>query len=84
MKKKKIDIEIRKAHEYNVNVIIQLKNNSIASASNDKKIKIWDLFNKQLLTCFVNAHDMSIRAMIQINNGNIVTGGSDEVIKIWG
>ena len=84
IEEKKIDIEIRKAHEYNVNVIIQLKNNSIASASNDKKIKIWDLFNKQLLTCFVNAHDMSIRAMIQINNGNIITGGSDEVIKIWG
>ena len=34
---KKIEIEIRKTHEYNVNVNIQLKNNSIASVSNDKK-----------------------------------------------
>ena len=28
---------MRKTHEYNVNVNIQLKNNSIASVSNDKK-----------------------------------------------
>ena len=47
-----------------------------------KKIQIWDLFNKQLSTCFVNAHDMSIRTMIQINNGNIIKGGSDEVINL--
>ena len=81
---KKIEIQIKKAHEYNINVIILLNNKNIASASNDKKIKIWDLYNKQLITCFVNAHSMSIRAMIQINNGNIVSGGSDEEIKIWG
>ena len=81
---KKIEIQIKKAHEYNINVIILLNNNNIASASNDKKIKIWDLYNKQLITCFVDAHRMSIRAMIQINNGNIISGGSDEEIKIWG
>ena len=84
IEKRIIEIEIKKAHEYNINVIILLNNNNIASASNDKKIKIWDLYNKQLITCFVNAHNMSIRAMIQINNGNIVSGGSDEEIKIWG
>ncbi len=84
IEKRIIEIEIQKAHEYNINVIILLNNNNIASASNDKKIKIWDLYNKQLITCFVNAHNMSIRAMIQINNGNIVSGGSDEEIKIWG
>ena len=84
IEKKKIEIEIKKAHEYNINVIILLNNNNIASASNDKKIKIWDLYNKQLITCFVDAHRMSIRAMIQINNGNIISGGSDEEIKIWG
>ena len=80
-----MEYQIKQAHDYVINSIILLADNvSFASASNDKKIKVWDVITKQCNICIQDAHEGSIRSMIQLINGKIASGSSDECVKIWG
>ena len=85
LKNKKMEYQIKQAHDYVIHSIILLADNvSFASASNDKKIKVWDVITKQCNICIQDAHEGSIRSMIQLINGKIASGSSDECVKIWG
>ena len=70
-------------HELWVNCLVKCDNNYFASASNDKKIKIWDFYNKNCIAT-LNGHLDCVLTLILLKNKNLCSGGADLTIKIWG
>ena len=71
-----------KGHESRVLKLIELSDGRIASCSNDKNIRIWDLkSNKCIFT--VKLHDNYVSCLIQLNCGKIASGSADLTIKIF-
>ena len=81
--KMELFFEIKSAHLYKINCIIQLNCGYFATCSNDKSIKIWDLNKRINVLKFQDAHEKSIKGLIQLSNGMIVSSGKDDIIKVW-
>ena len=67
-------------HEGTINCIIQLKNERIVTASDDKSIIIW---NKKKRECKLTSHKDSVNIVIELNDNYICSGSSDKNIIIW-
>jgi WD40 repeat protein len=54
----------------------------LISASEDKKIKVWDM---QSLICIqtLTEHTSSVKILISINQKSFASGSTDKSIKIW-
>jgi WD40 repeat protein len=76
--------QIRKliGHKTGVNALVKFKDNiTIASASNDKSIKIWNTTSGILLR-EISPLSNSAQDMLLLSNGNLVFGGEESVIYI--
>jgi WD40 repeat protein len=69
-------------HKDAINSMILLPNGMIASASNDKTIKIWDI-NNSICIKSLEGHTDNINILVLLSNGMIASGSSDNTIKIW-
>ena len=67
-------------HEGTINCIIQLKNEKIVTASDDKSIIIW---NKKKRESKLTSHQDSVNVVIEIDDNYICSGSSDKRIIIW-
>lgn len=69
-------------HKENVTCLLLINSNYLASGSNDKTIKIWDLFTLKEINS-LNGHQKEITALCLIKPGFIASTGFEGVIKIW-
>jgi WD40 repeat protein len=69
-------------HEGAINFIISLPNNFIASSSNDKTIKIWDI-NNNICMKSLDGHKGDVNCLALLSNGIIASSSSDCTIRIW-
>jgi len=67
-------------HEGTINCIIQLKNDKIVTASDDKSIIIW---NKKKRESKLISHKDSVNVVIEMDDNFICSGSSDKNIIIW-
>lgn len=80
---KRKEDEITNGHDKCINCIVLLKDKvRIASASDDKTIKVWEISTKKCL-CTLNGHDESIYCVIELNDGNLCSGSQDKSLRIW-
>ena len=59
-----------------------LLDNTLASCSYDKTIRIWDTANGILLKT-LNGHTDYIHALAVLPNNTLASGSNDKTIKIW-
>jgi WD40 repeat protein len=81
--KQQIPILMLKGHADKIKCLVRLPdNNSIASGSKDKTIKIWNINTGQLLATLLG-HNDKIRCLTVLPNGNLASGSADKNIRIW-
>jgi WD40 repeat protein len=55
-----------------IDAVIALRNNFLASGSNDNTVRIWNTFNGQLIkTIYLNS---SVKSLAVLNNGDLAIG----------
>jgi WD40 repeat protein len=69
-------------HEREINSMILLTNNSVATASCDNTIKIWDLDTNSLMKTLIG-HKDTVYSLVLLHDGNIASGSADKTIRIW-
>ena len=74
-----------KAHDDQIVRILQLPNGYVATASNDKRVKIWDPSNNSnwILIRNYTGHQNAVFAVDYISADTIASGSSDGTIRIW-
>lgn len=65
-----------------INSIIQLSDNRIASCSDDKTIKIWNLKTGECIAT-LEGHTDDVHSLIKLSENRIASGSRDKTIKIW-
>jgi WD40 repeat protein len=61
--------------------LIQLADGRLATGSDDKTIKIWNLQTNYCIT--LSGHTNTVRCLIQLSNGWLASGSDDYSIKLW-
>ena len=73
---------LSKEHVSRINCVIKLSNNEIATAGQDKTIKIWKINSpKSLIT--LSGHKSMIWSLREIKGNKLITGSSDRTAIIW-
>ena len=63
---------------------MKLKEDEIASGSDDKTIKIWRKKDDQFkLVQTITGHSNDVNTLIKLKEDEIASGSSDNTIKIW-
>lgn len=70
-------------HNDSINKMIQLKDERIATCSNDKTIKIFNPYNDYQCELTFKEHKDKVLSLCQLTNGNIVSCSADNQMKIW-
>ena len=70
------------SHNRAVLSLVHLKDNLIASSSDDSLIKLWDISTFRCVKV-LKGHTSGIRSLAMLMNGNLVSGSWDKTIKIW-
>ena len=70
------------SHSETIWSIAVLSNNTIASCSEDKSIRIWyvefgDCFN------ILNGHNHHVYSIVKYSNDCVLSGSQDKTIKLW-
>ena len=80
---KSIDFSIN-AHKSAIWSMIKLSNDSVASGSSDKMIKIWDILNATTEpTIKLRGHKGTIFCLGEIEKNKLLSGSEDRTIKLW-
>ncbi len=58
-------------------------NKYLITASEDSKIKIWDLLTKQEISTLIGHSGIIFSLIIDINNKYIISGDSNSIVNIW-
>ena len=69
-------------HSESVKRVIFLENGNLASASEDKSIKLWDPSTGSMLA-ELTGHFSSVLCLAQLHNGWLASGTSGHTINIW-
>ena len=73
-----------KAHNDWIETLLELPQlGYLASGSNDKTIKIWDLNHNYKLIKTLEGHSDSVWSLALLPDGNLVSGSIDQTIRIW-
>lgn len=82
---KKIESKTLSAHTDNINSILFTEDSKyIISASSDKTIKIWDIFDCEKPVLVLHEHTSSVEEIILIENDTkIISYGDDGKIILW-
>lgn len=70
-------------HDSNVNSIQFLSDGRLASCSDDKTIKIFNIKNHYHCDITITGHTDWVRCFCQIENGNLISCSRDLMMKIW-
>jgi WD40 repeat protein len=65
-----------------VNCLVVLSNKALVSGSTDKTIKLWDLYNFELIQT-LEGHTSSVSSLSEMSNGKLASSSWDGTIKIW-
>jgi len=65
-----------------VRALSVLPDGSLASGSEDKTIKIWDVRNGQTIKT-LTGHTSYVYALSVLSDGSLASGSSDSTVKIW-
>lgn len=77
-------IAVLRGHKGNIFCLGEIKPGIIASGSEDKTLKLWDLNTKRCINTIEDPNESKINSMCILNDsGTIITGGDDNLIKIW-
>ena len=69
-------------HKGRINCVIKLSNNEIATAGQDKTIKVWTIDNKNSLET-LGGHKSMIWCINEIKGDKLISGSSDNTALIW-
>lgn len=69
-------------HTANVNDLVQLNANTLASSSDDRTIRIWDLGTNEC-KFFLQGHTSAVFGLKQITSTVLASGSRDTTIKLW-
>ena len=69
-------------HDAFINCLLKLKDGKIASACNDKTIKIWDL-NILKFSKILKGHESAVYTISQLDENKLASGSEDKTVKIW-
>lgn len=75
-------IPLSTEHKGRINCVIKLSNNEIATAGQDKTIKLWKIDNKESLMT-LTGHTSMIWCLNEIKGNKLLTGSSDCSALIW-
>jgi WD40 repeat protein len=83
-----LDLELSNAHLGDVNALVALPSNILASGSADCLIKTWklllnDAFSLTYIQTEEMRHNRSVTCLAASNNNRIISGSEDGQIKIW-
>ena len=73
-------------HSSRVSALTSLENSYLASGSDDRTVKIWDITNGKLKFSFDQSnggHTDFVRSLASLENGYLASGSRDETVKIW-
>jgi WD40 repeat protein len=71
-----------KGHDESVAYIEYLDNNELASCSNDKTVKIWDLESGECLST-LEGHSLEVNILCVLSDNRLASGSDDKTVKIW-
>jgi WD40 repeat protein len=69
-------------HTSNVNSIVQINANQMATCSADKTIKVWDVTSKTLINTY-NGHTAAVTGLLVLPGGLLASGAADSTILLW-
>jgi WD40 repeat protein len=70
------------SHTDNVNQIIRINLNQVASVSSDMTLKVWNIINNTLVNSY-SAHTAAVLTLAVLPNGLLASGGADSTIRLW-
>ena len=65
-----------------VKSLVVLPDSSLASASNDNTIRIWD-YSKGITLKTLTGHTSGVYALVVLPDGSLASGSNDNTIRIW-
>ena len=65
-----------------VNSLVKYDDKYFVSASNDRKLYVWD-YKERKFEFELGNHTDCILTLIKLKNGNLCSGGADNAIKVW-
>lgn len=69
-------------HEGDINTILVLGDNLIATGSNDKSVRLWNIKDNVEVFCYLG-HLGEVTSLCFIKQGIFASAGNDSMIKIW-
>ena len=86
--------QVLRGHESDVNCIIQLEDDRIASASKDRTIRIWKIDNNNnnveenakkfyILEEVLTDYPHGMYVLIQLKDGRLISSSSDNALILW-
>jgi WD40 repeat protein len=69
-------------HAANVQQVLQINSNQIATASFDNTIKIWNIDSRTLVNTYY-IHTDQVWALVILPGGLLASGGADATVRVW-
>jgi WD40 repeat protein len=70
------------SHSGQVNALVQINQNQVATAGNDGEVRIWDIATKTLILTY-SAHVGTIQSLVALPGGQLASGATDKTIRVW-
>ena len=77
-----LSTNVLNAHSESIFALAPLADNKIASGSNDKLIKIWDM-HRMICIKVLEGHLGSVLSLRHLKDSRLASGSGDKTIKIW-
>jgi len=75
-------LTIEKPHHEDINALIQLRDGSLVSCSDDCDVKRWSINTGRLIETYLGHHNW-VNCGVELNDDLFATGGKDGVVHVW-